>query len=91
MQILGLLGIYFDAVVVKAGLSRGQEEFTFIHIGSGHTVLGRLYKMLFMQLVKLFIWITQLPVKSEVYFLSASVSFVKYVFSAENNVWLDTT
>ena len=34
MQILGLLGMYFDAVVV----SRSQEEFTFIQICSGHTV-----------------------------------------------------
>ena len=35
MQILGLLGMYFDAVVV----CRSQEEFTFIQIGSGHTVV----------------------------------------------------
>jgi hypothetical protein len=31
MQILGLLGVYFDA-------SRSQEEFTFIQIGFGHFV-----------------------------------------------------
>ena len=37
MQILGLLGMYFDAVV----LSRSREEFTFIQIGSGHTVMQK--------------------------------------------------
>ena len=35
MQILGLLGMYFDAVVVEVS----QEELTFIQIGLGHTVL----------------------------------------------------
>ena len=35
MQILGLLGMYSDAVVC----SRSSEEFTFFQIGSGHTVL----------------------------------------------------
>ena len=34
MQILGLLGMYFDAVVVEV-----KTFFTFIQIGSGHTVL----------------------------------------------------
>ena len=33
MQILGILGMYFDAVVLES-----QEEFTFIQVGSGHTV-----------------------------------------------------
>ena len=33
MQILGLLGIYSDAVVVEV-----KAFFTFIQIGSGHTV-----------------------------------------------------
>ena len=33
MQILGLLGMYFDAVVVEV-----KTFFTFIQIGSGHTV-----------------------------------------------------
>ena len=33
IQILGLLGIYFDAVVVEV-----KTFFTFIQIGSGHTV-----------------------------------------------------
>ena len=33
MQILGLLGMSFDAVVVEF-----QTFFTFIQIGSGHTV-----------------------------------------------------
>ena len=32
MQILGLLGMYFDAVVVFV-----KKNLTFIHIGSGHT------------------------------------------------------
>ena len=35
IQILGLLGMYFDAVVVEAG---SQDFFTFIQIGFGHTV-----------------------------------------------------
>ena len=35
MQILDLVGMYFDPVV----LSRSQEEFTFIQIGSHYTVL----------------------------------------------------
>ena len=34
MQILGLLGMYFDAVV----FSRSWEVFTFFQIGSGHTL-----------------------------------------------------
>ena len=29
------LGMNFDAVVVEAGLSRSQEEFTIIQISSG--------------------------------------------------------
>ena len=33
MQILGLLGMYFDAVVVEV-----KTFFIFIQIGSGHTV-----------------------------------------------------
>ena len=33
MQLLGHLGIYFDAVVVEV-----KTFFTFIQIGSGHTV-----------------------------------------------------
>ena len=33
MQILGLFGMYFDDVVVKV-----KTFFTFIQIGSGHTV-----------------------------------------------------
>jgi hypothetical protein len=33
MQILGLLGMYFDAVVVEV-----KTFFTFIQVGSGHTV-----------------------------------------------------
>ena len=33
MQFLGLLGMYFDAVVVEV------EMFTFFQIGSGHTVV----------------------------------------------------
>ena len=33
MQILGLLGMYFDAVVVEV-----KTFFTFIQIGSDHTV-----------------------------------------------------
>ena len=33
MQILGFLGMYFEAVV-----SRSRDFFTFIQIGSGHTV-----------------------------------------------------
>ena len=37
MQILGLLGMYFDVVVC-----RSQEEFTFIQIGSSHTVMQTL-------------------------------------------------
>ena len=32
MQILGLLGMYFDAVVVEV------EKYFFFQIGSGHTV-----------------------------------------------------
>ena len=36
LKILGLLGIYFDAVVV--------EVFTFFQIGSGHTVRLKLIK-----------------------------------------------
>ena len=35
MQILGLLGMYFDAVVVEVE----KYVFTFFQIGSGHTVL----------------------------------------------------
>ena len=38
MQILGLLGMYFDAVVVEV-----KTFFTFIQIGSGHTVLAQYY------------------------------------------------
>ena len=34
MQILGLLGIYFDAVVVEVE----KQIFTFFQIGPGHTV-----------------------------------------------------
>ena len=34
MQILGLFGMYFDAVVVEV-----ETFFTFIQIGSGHTVI----------------------------------------------------
>ena len=34
MYILGLFGMYFDAVV----FSRSQDFFTFIQIGYGHTV-----------------------------------------------------
>ena len=34
MQILGLLGMYFDAVVVEVNIF-----FTFIQIGSGRTVV----------------------------------------------------
>ena len=34
IQILGLFGMYFDAVVVEV-----KTFFTFIQIGSGHTVL----------------------------------------------------
>ena len=37
MQILGLLGIYFDAVVVEV-----KTFFTFIQIDSGHTVREKL-------------------------------------------------
>ena len=37
IQILGLLGMYFDAVVVEVKIF-----FTFIQIGSGHTVCGDL-------------------------------------------------
>ena len=33
MQILGFLGMYFDAVVVEVDIF-----FTFFQIGSGHTV-----------------------------------------------------
>ena len=36
MQILGLIGMYFDAVVSS---SICHQPFTFIQIGSGHTVL----------------------------------------------------
>ena len=35
MQILGLLGVNFDAAA--GGIC--QEDFTFIQIGSGHSVL----------------------------------------------------
>ena len=38
MQIPGLLGMYFDAVVVCIG----QDFFTFIQIGSGHTVQSQI-------------------------------------------------
>ena len=34
MQILSLLGMYFDAVVVEVE----KHVFTFFQIGSGHTV-----------------------------------------------------
>ena len=36
IQILGLLGMYFDAVVDG---SRSQDFFSFIQIGSDHTVI----------------------------------------------------
>ena len=40
MQILGLLGIYFDAIVAEV-----KTFFTFIQIGSGNTVVYRLRPM----------------------------------------------
>ena len=36
MHILGLLGMYFDAVLVEV-----KAFFTFIQIGSGHTVFDQ--------------------------------------------------
>ena len=41
MQILGLLGMYFDAVVVEV-----KTFFTFIQIGSGHAVRGLVWDCL---------------------------------------------
>ena len=38
MQILGLLGMYFDAVVVEV-----EKFLLFFQIGSGHTVLCSLH------------------------------------------------
>ena len=35
MQILGLLGMYFDAVVVEV-----EKYLLFFQIGSGHTVVS---------------------------------------------------
>ena len=49
MQILGFLGMYFDAVVVEV-----KTFFTFIQIGSGHTVwLSDIYFPIF----NAFLWI----------------------------------
>ena len=50
MQILGLLGMYFDAVVVKV-----KTFFTFIQIGSGHTVAVNTKKVLAQNLATLIV------------------------------------
>ena len=50
MQILGLLGIYFDAIVAEV-----KTFFTFIQIGSGNTVVYRLRPMFLQKTFHLFV------------------------------------